>query len=96
MTFEEALSVIENNKNLIGTKYKGATIKELAIVPVDKGHFEEYLKNYCATLNAQQTIVPYMGEDVDVYVFFDDRYLNQGLLPYISLDNLQYDLDNNQ
>lgn len=75
MNFIEAMKVADANQHLIGKSWKGATIEEIIIVPTDPIQSEEFSRMYIQTLDAQQSIVPYMNSDVDVFVVCDKQQI---------------------
>ena len=89
MTFEEAQKKVEENKHLIGKKFRGATIDDLLIVPTDAKLLGNVQRNYTETLEAQIAILPYINYDVDVLVICGKQHLRTtGTFPFITLSQL--------
>ena len=91
MNFFDAVKVADANKHIIGKKWKDATIDEIIIVPTDSSQRVEYEKLYNMTLNAQESIAPFMSEDVEVMVLCNKNLIRQGLLLWTSIYNLPKD-----
>ena len=68
MEFFKAVKIAQANKHLIGKKLKDKTIDEIIIMPTNANSQNEFLKRYIQTLNAQESIVPFMNDDVVVCV----------------------------
>lgn len=78
MKFLEALVVANEKEQLVGKlKMNGATLDEIIIVPSDVEEYQSFIKAYTHTLNAQQSIVPYMESDVIVLGVFDKKRIRQ-------------------
>lgn len=81
MTFKEALSVANTKLELVGKlSMKGAILSEVIIVPSDPHEFTCFKKLYTNSLNAQESIVPFINSDVIVLGVFDKfRIPNEGV-----------------
>lgn len=77
MTFKEALNLIDENKNLIGKKFRGATIDEFLVAPTDSVQRDQFSRLYIDSLNAQQSALPFINSDVDVLVVCDKHRIRQ-------------------
>ena len=89
MNFTDAVKIAEANQHLIGKIWKEATIDESIIAPTDSSQWEEYGRMYVQTLNAQQSIAPFVNYDVEVFVVFDKHSIRtQNLIVYTSIHNL--------
>jgi len=62
MNYSEALRIVEKNQHLLGKKFKGATIDELIIYPLNTSSKEKFLKNYLQTLNYKKSISDFLSE----------------------------------
>ena len=89
MTFDEAQKAIDDNKHLIGKKFRGAKIDEFLIVPTDKKLFEIVQRVYVDTLDAQKAILPYVNYDVEVLAICGKQHIRQNsVFPYTILSDL--------
>lgn len=89
MTFEEALKVVDDNKQLIGKRYCGAVIDEFLIVPTNPEQYKNYYNLYIQTLNAQASVVPFINCDLDILVVCDKKRITQeGTFMSLTLSNL--------
>ena len=89
MIFEQACQIINNNLHLLGQVYLGQTIDELIIVPTNQQHLQEFEMAYIRLWDAQQAIVPFINEDVEVYAIVGKNLIRQAnTLPFIALQAL--------
>lgn len=84
MNFIEAVKKADVNKHLIGRRYKGAVIDEIIIAPKDCDEYDKFLKSYCASLDAQESVLPFMNSNVDLYIVFDKSKIHQMNMVFIS------------
>jgi len=71
MDFQEALSLQEKNKHLLGKKDKGLAISELILVPTDANLAEKYCQLYIKLLDGEKAAKLIWGADVNVVAVFD-------------------------
>lgn len=89
MDFKEALELANNQENLIGKKYNGATLDEIIIYPTNPQSFQSFERKYIKSMNAQIAIAPYVNEDVRVGCVFDkSKIFSNGVFIYTDIDNL--------
>lgn len=94
MRYIDAVKIAEANKHLIGQQWNGAIIDEIIIAPTDSSQWEEYSRMYIQTLNAQQSIVPFMNSDVSVFVVCDKKRIrSQNLFVFSSIYELSKKLN---
>jgi len=94
MTFKDALELANNNKNIIGKKLNGATVDDIIIHPVNEKQFEEFLKSYTLSLNAQKAVLPYLDFDLSVSVVLDKhRISKQSVFFHTSIERAINGLD---
>lgn len=94
MEFDKATELKEKNNHLIGKKDSGATIDELILVPTNADLAEECFKIYLQTLDGEQAILPFAGEDVDIVAVFDKKLIhNRGVFFKTDIFNLPDDLE---
>jgi hypothetical protein len=87
MTYNEALEVVNNNQNIIGKRIKGARIDEILIHPLNSKQWEEFSKSYVQSLNAQNSLLPYLGSDLGVSVVLDKQKIrSHSIFFYTSID----------
>ena len=68
MTYEEAMAVVEKNKNLIGTTTeKNFVIGDIAIVPSDEANRNSFFRYYVITRDWRRGILPYINGDMRVW-----------------------------
>jgi len=84
MTYQAALEWIEGNKHLIGTvTEKGMYIGDLVAVPVSStSDHEAFLKNYVLNRNADFSIMPFIGDDMEVWAIDTKRLTPNGVFLY--------------
>lgn len=86
MNFLEAVKIAEANQHLVGKEWKGATIDEIIIAPTETTLRTEFEKLYVQTLDAQQSIAPFVNSDVEVFAVFDKKRIRtQNLFVYTSI-----------
>ena len=89
MTFEEALKVVNDNKQLIGKRFCGAIIDEFLIAPTDSEQYKNFYNLYQQTLDAQASVVPFINCDLDILVVCDKKRISQeGIFVCLTLNNL--------
>lgn len=89
MNFIEAVRIAEANQHLIGKVWNGATIEDVIVAPTDTFQWSEFERFYISSLNAQESIVPFMNSDVEVFVVCDRfRIRAQRIFVYTSIRNL--------
>ena len=68
MTYKAALDWIETNKHLIGTELeKGMYIGDLVAVPVNSKNRESFLRAYVINRNSEVSIIPFIGDEMEVW-----------------------------
>lgn len=88
MTFNEALKLIKDNRNLIGRIVKGAPMDEFVVVPTNPESKAKFEKIYIQTLDAQKAIAPFLSEDVIVRIVCDKKEIrDDNIILYLSLDD---------
>ena len=89
MKYLDAVRIVEANKHLIGKKWDGATVDEIIVAPTDSEVYAEFEKLYFQTLDAQQSIIPFINTDVEVFIVCDkERMRTQALFVYSSIYEL--------
>lgn len=89
MNYIEAVRIAEANQHLIGKVWNGATIEEIIVAPTDTLLWSEFERFYISSFNAQESIVPFMNTDMEVFVVCDRfRIRTQKLFVYTSIRNL--------
>jgi len=89
MNFIEAVKKDDANKHLIGKSYKGAVIDEIIIAPNESNEYDEFLKLYCTSLDAQKSIIPFINSNVGVYLVFEkSKIFQMNLVLITSIDEL--------
>ncbi len=76
MNFSEAKKIVDANQHLIGKQWKGAIIDEIIIAPTDFSLRDLFNRIYLQTLNAQQSIKPFINSDVDVVVICNKKAID--------------------
>ena len=83
MTFPEALQLIERKKDLLGTTTeKGLLIDLILVVPTDEHQKKDFVLRLMDTHDPQQSIVPYMNSDVEVWATNAKHLYQGGILFY--------------
>ena len=83
MTYNEAFNWIEAKKHLIGTETeKGMLIGDLVAVPVDSSARESFLRAYVLNRNSEASIIPFIGDDMEVWAIDTNRLTPNGVLLY--------------
>lgn len=83
MTFPEALQLIERKKDLLGTTTeKGLLIDLILVVPTDEQQKKEFVLRLMGSHNPQQSIVPFMNSDVEVWATNSDYLYNKNIMFY--------------
>lgn len=77
MEFLEAVKLADSKSGLIGQKTYGATLDEIIIAPTSINELEAFKNLYVQTLNAQHSILPFMGCDVSVMGVYDKSRIRQ-------------------
>lgn len=78
MNFFEALEVANQKEQLVGKlRINGATLDEIIIAPSDAEEYQEFIKIYTNTLDAQKSIAPYIESDVTILGVFDKYRIRQ-------------------
>lgn len=85
MNFFEALAIANHKEQLVGNlKKNGATLDEIVIAPSDAAEYQEFVKVYVDTLDAQRAIAPYINSDVIVLGVFDKNRIRHNNAIFIS------------
>lgn len=84
MNFIDAVRIAAANQHLIGKEWNGTTIEEVIVAPTDTLLWSEFEKLFISSLNAQESIVPFMNSDVDVFVVCDKKRIRSQNLSAIS------------
>lgn len=83
MTYKEAQKWVEDNRNLIGTvTEKGIVYRELVIVPSDEEDRNTFLRNYVLSFYDQTAIIPFIGNDLQVWGIDTEMIRKNGILFY--------------
>ena len=83
MTFDQALEIISRNKKLIGTvTEKDLFIDLLLVVPTDEKMRKQFIHSLLFTRDPQQSIVPFIGSDVEVWATNTEYLFKQNVLFY--------------
>ena len=83
MTFQEALQIVELNKELVGTTTdKGLEIDALLIVPADHEEMKSFVNSLMLTRNPQLAIAPFIGSDVQVWATDTRLLYEKGVFTY--------------
>ena len=94
MNFFKAVKIAEANQHLIGKEWNGATIDEVIIAPTDPLLWAYFKRSYFQSLNAQQSVVPFMNSNVDVYVVCNKKQIRTlNLFVYTPIYNLPENLN---
>lgn len=80
MNFNEALEIKNNNRHLIGQKYRGGIIDEIIIRPVNENDFEIFMKSYLRTMNSGIALKPFINSELRVDVICDKEKINRNNL----------------
>lgn len=89
MNFKDASELRDRNNHLIGQKYRGGTIEELIIRPTNEKEFDAFSKLYLRTLNAENSIQPYLNSDLTVDAVCDRAKIrNNNIFFRTELENL--------
>ena len=89
MNFNEATELKNKNEHLIGQKYRGGTIEELIIRPTNEKEFDVFLKSYLRTLNAENSIQPFLNSNLTVDAVCDRAKIKTSNIFFrVELENL--------
>ena len=66
MNYEKAIELKKKNEHLIGQKYRGGTIEELIIRPINQKEFEAFSRSYLRTMDAELSIQPFIGSNLTI------------------------------
>ena len=89
MIFSEALKLIDKNSNLIGSIYNCDKIEEFLIIPSNRESYNQYVMLLKESLNPQAAILPFIQEDVEVYVLTrKNLFTEHNLLCIIPISNV--------
>lgn len=90
MKFFDAVQLADSKKHLVGKTIKGTTLDEIIIVPTSTSEFDAFKLLYVQTLDAQQSIIPFMNSDVDVVGVCDKSKIHKmGLFNYIRISEIK-------
>jgi len=98
MTYKEAKKLKTENSHIIGLKYNEEVIEEIIIHPTSFSEFQEFLKIYSDTMDAEESILDFTEKDLVVSVVFNkEESLESGIFfqtPLLSLkdENLKLNL----
>ncbi len=88
MTFKEALQLIESKKDIIGTiDEKGLLIDLLLVVPTENNKRDDFVRSLMSSRNPQQSFLPFVNEDVEVWATNADYLYEKGILFYRVLES---------
>ena len=88
MTYEEALTVVEKNKDLIGTTTeKNFVIGDIAIVPSDEVNRNSFFRYYVITRDWRTGILPYINGDMRVWAIDTYHMTKNHVLFYNDISN---------
>lgn len=83
MTFPEALQLIERKKDLMGTTTeKGLLIDLILVVPTDEQKKKEFVLRLMDSHNPQQSIMPFINSDVEVWATNSDYLYRKNIMFY--------------
>ena len=82
MTYVEALKLAKQKESLVNQLTShNAILNEVIIAPTNREEFEKFRAIYCQTLNAQESIMPFILSDLMVLGVFDKhRIKSEGIL----------------
>ncbi|OAD45605.1 hypothetical protein [Polaribacter atrinae] len=90
MTYQEAQKLKTNNSHIVGLKFNEEVIEEIIIRPTSFDQFQEFLKIYSDTLDAEESILGFTNEDLIVSVVFNKvESLESGIFFQTPLLNLK-------
>jgi len=93
MDFRDALILAQSNEHLVGKIYRNERIDDLLIIPVHKCERELFIKSYVRSLDAQQSIVPFMKCDVEVCALVQKNMIRRlRLFPVINILQLPIEM----
>ena len=93
MKYEEARMLVEKNRHLIGKKYKGRFIDEIIIYPIDPMYLAVFKQEYYSTLDAVESIKPFIDFEVNVTAIVDKKMIvEDNMILFVSLEDLENDL----
>lgn len=85
MNFIDALITVNQKEKFVGRFSKnGATLDEIIIAPSNAEEYQSFIKTYVDTLDAQQSIEPYINSDLIVLGVFDKMRIRQENVLFIS------------
>lgn len=83
MDYSKALSVVQNNKHLIGTiNEKGFEVSDIIIVPSNNSLREQFIWLYLSNHDAIKSIKPFINYDVEVWGIDTKHFFNTNVLFY--------------
>lgn len=89
MKYGDAKKLVEKYSDFIGKKFRGIIIDEIIIYPTDSVCFAAFEREYYSTLDAVESIKPFIDLDVNVTAIIDKKGIIQGnMLLFISLEEL--------
>ena len=94
MKYSDALKMAHANKHLIGKVWNNAVVDEILIAPTNSKERSVFEKRYVQTLDAQESIIPFVNSDVEVVLICNkDMIRTTGLFTYISIEALPKSLN---
>lgn len=96
MKYVDAKKLVEKYQDFIGKKYKdGGIIDEIIIYPTDPNNLAVFKQEYYLTLDANESIKPFIGFDVNVTAIIDKRrIIQENRLFFIGLEELDNEFAN--
>ena len=89
MKYLEAFKIADANKHLVGKVWNNDVIDEILIAPTDPKERNDFERRYVQTLDAHESIIPFMSSDVEVIIVFNKKMIREiGLFSFISIDML--------
>jgi hypothetical protein len=90
MKYGDAKKQVEKYRDSIGKNYKGGIIDEIIIYPTDLEYLAEFKQEYYSTLDAAESIKPFIDFDVNVTAIIDKkRIVQDNVLFFVNLEDLE-------
>jgi len=91
MKLLKAQKIIEQNKHLIGEKYRGAQIDEFIIYPNSESEWDEFRERYLRTLNSDFATEPFLqNANLEIGVVCDKKRISiNSIFFHTNIDNLK-------
>lgn len=84
MNLKEAIELKNKNEHLVGQKYRGGTIDEIIIRPINDEELDIFMKSYIRTLDAEKSLQPFLNSDLHVFAVCEKDKIKSSIFVFMT------------